>query len=655
MATIATLERPASVAAPAPARMPHLRGLDGIRALAVAGVVVYHLGTPWMRGGFLGVDVFFVLSGYLITTLILDEVERTGRFSFRHFYLRRARRLLPALAVLLLAVAGVGLVLRSEAGEVRGDIVAAVGYASNWWQIAADRSYFELVSRPPLLQHLWSLAIEEQFYLVFPLVALLAIRSGRARVGQLAALLAIASTVAMGVIAIRTNTPVPYDPSRVYFGTDTHSMGLLVGAAMASVWMPWRTWQRAGSWAHERGTAVRRFEAGVTDVLGVLALLAVVAAFVWVDEYSAALYRGGFLAFSVVAAILVGAVSDPAGLLGRQLGRQPLRWVGERSYGIYLWHWPVFVLSRPGIDVDTAGWLVTPLRLVVVLVLAELSYRYVELPVRRGALTRALATLRHSGARRRRSAVAVGGASTAVVALAVAVAVALAQVPTASAAQNTVQPGIPAALALAARPSPTASADVAAPSAPTPMLTVPAPPSVLAAPTSPVPAAPAPAPVAPAPPPDPIGGASAFGDSVMLGAAAELNARGIGVDAAESRQFGVMVDLVLASAAAGTLGHTVIVHGGTNGPIDEATLRRLLDNTRDRRVFLVNVHVPRTWEGFDNDLFTRVVAQYPNVKVLDWSSLAAANRPWLYADDIHLRPGSGRDGYAAWVLASIQP
>lgn len=637
----ATLERPAPVAVQTPTRMPHLRGLDGIRALAVTGVVIYHLGAPWMRGGFLGVDVFFVLSGFLITTLVLDEVERTGRFSFRHFYARRARRLLPALGLLLLAMGGIGLVLHSEAGELRGDIVAAAGYVSNWWQIAADRSYFELVSRPPLLQHLWSLAIEEQFYLVFPLVALLAIRWGRARVGQLAALLAVASTVAMAVLAIRTSSPVPHDPSRVYFGTDTHSMGLLVGAAMASVWMPWRTWQRAGSWAHERGQAVRRFEAGVTDVLGVLALLAVVAAFVWVDEYSAALYRGGFLAFSVLAAILVGAVADPAGLLGRQLGRQPLRWVGERSYGIYLWHWPVFVLSRPGIDVETSPWLATPARIALVLLLAEVSYRYVEMPIRRGALSRAWVAARR-GSGRRRSTFAVGAASTAFVVVAVTVGVALAQVPSATAAGRTVQPGVPAALNLTPSPTPSASTDSSSPLVdPRPHMTA----------TMPPPPAPAP----PAPPPDPIGGASAFGDSVMLGAAAELNARGIAVDAAESRQFGVMVDLVLASAAAGTLGHTVIVHGGTNGPIDEAALRRLLDSTRDRRVYLLNVHVPRTWEGFNDDLLSRVGAEYPNVHVLDWAAVAAANRPWLYTDDIHLRPGSGRDGYADWVLASIQP
>ncbi|WP_028047127.1 acyltransferase family protein [Cellulomonas sp. URHE0023] len=639
----ATLERPSTVAAPAAVGMPRLPGLDGIRALAVAGVVIYHLGAPWMRGGFLGVDVFFVLSGYLITTLILDEVELTGRFSFRQFYVRRARRLLPALGLLLMVVAGVGLVLRTEAGELRGDIIAALGYASNWWQVAADRSYFEFVSRPPLLQHLWSLAIEEQFYLVFPLVALLAARWGRARVGVLAAVLAVGSTVAMGVIAIRTSSPVPHDPSRVYFGTDTHSMGLLVGAAAASVWVPWRTWHGTGSWTQERRYPVRRFEAGVTDVLGVLALLAVVAAFVWVDEYSAALYRGGFLVFSLLAAVLVGAVADPAGVLGRQIGRQPLRWLGERSYGIYLWHWPVFVLSRPGIDVEASPWLVTPVRIAVVLLLAELSYRLVEVPIRRGALGRAVATVRRGDAGRRRSALALGAASTAIVA-AVTVAVALAQVPAATAAGHAWQPGVPVALNLSPSPAPSPSTAASTPAVPTPFPDV-ATPSAASVP------APVPAPA----PPDPVGGASAFGDSVMLGAAAELNARGIAVDAAESRQFEVMADLVLAAASAGTLGHTVIVHGGTNGPIDEAALRRLLDNTRDRRMFLVNVHVPRTWEAYNDELFTRVAPEYPNVRVLDWASLATANRPWLYADDIHLRPGSGRDGYADWVLTSIQP
>lgn len=614
-----------------PPRMPHLGGLDGIRAVAVAGVVIYHLGAPWMRGGFLGVDVFFVLSGYLITTLVLDEVERSGGFSFRRFYARRARRLLPALALLLVAMAGVAVAMPSEAAELRADIAAAVAYGSNWWQIFADRSYFEMVSRPPLLQHLWSLAIEEQFYLVFPLVVVLALRAGRARVGQVAAVLALLSTVAMAVLAIRTSSPVPNDPSRVYFGTDTHSMGLLVGAAMAAVWTPWRTWDRAGSWFRERGRAVRRFEAGVTDVLGVLALVGVVGAFVWVDEFSDALYRGGFLAFSLLAAVLVGAVADPAGLLGRGLGRQPWRWLGERSYGIYLWHWPVFMLTRPGVDVDASPWLVTVVRLAAVLGIAELSYRLVELPVRRGAVGRAVARVRRPHEDRARTVLRVVAAVVGLAVVGGVTTAALAQVPRVGGDTGSWQPeAMPTVTST--RPSATPTRTPTPTPTPTPVETV-----------------------VVAPPPEEVGTVSSIGDSVMLGAAADLTARGVVVDAVESRQFGAMLDLVRAGVAAGTLGHTVIVHGGTNGPIDEANLRELLELTRDRRVYLVNVHVPRTWAGYNNELLARVTPEYPHAHLLDWNTLGTANRPWFGGDDIHLVPGGGREGYAEWLVASIQP
>lgn len=619
-----------------PARMPYLGGLDGIRAIAVAGVVVYHLGAPWMRGGFLGVDVFFVLSGYLITTLVLDEVERTGAFSFRRFYARRARRLLPALALLLVAMSGVAVAMPGEAAELRGDIAAAVTYVSNWWQVFADRSYFEMVSRPPLLQHLWSLAIEEQFYLVFPLVVVVALRAGRARVGQVAGVLALLSTVAMAVLAIRSSSPVPNDPSRVYFGTDTHSMGLLVGAAMAAAWTPWRTWDRPGSWLRERGRAVRRFEAGVTDVLGVLALLGVVAAFVWVDEFSDALYRGGFLAFSLLAAVLVGAVADPAGLLGRALGRQPWRWLGERSYGIYLWHWPVFMLSRPGVDLDLSPWLATILRLAAVLGLAELSYRFVELPVRRGAVGRAVARVRRPHEDQARTILRVVAAAVGLAVVGGVATAALAQVPRVGAETASWQPEpVPVVTSQRATTTPTPTPTGTATPRPTPT--------------------PTPVVTPPPPPPEEVGAISSIGDSVMLGAAADLAARGVVVDAVESRQFGAMLELVRGGVAAGTLGHTVIVHGGTNGPIDEAGLRELLDLTRDRRVYLVNVHVPRTWAAYNNELLARVVPEYPHAHLLDWNTLGAANRPWFYADDIHLKAGGGREGYADWLVASVQP
>lgn len=614
--------------------LPHLPGLDGVRALAVVAVLLYHLRVPWVPGGFLGVDVFFVLSGFLVAALVLDEVEATGRFRTGRFLARRVRRLVPALLVVLAATAAAGLVARDALPSLRGDLLAAATYTSNWWQVVADRSYFELTGRPPLLQHLWSLAVEAQFYLVVPLAAVLALRAGRARVGQVAAGLAIASTVAMGVVAARAGMPVPHDPTRAYVGTDTHAMGLLLGVAAAAAWQPWRTWRRRGSWWSERGDAVRRFEAGVTDVLGVLALGGVVACVLLVDEFSVGLYRGGFLAFAALSVVLVGAAADPAGLLGRALARQPLRWLGERSYGIYLWHWPVLMLTRPDQDLTLPAWASPLVRVAITLLVAEASYRWVETPVRRGVLRRTVARLRTPGAGRARVALVTAATTTSVLAATVLLVVAVGRAPVAAPPPAAV--AVPSAVASpgSATAPPSAPIGSVVPqhdrtSAPTPVTT--------------------PAPV------EEVGAVTAVGDSVMLGAAAELAARGVAVDAVVSRQFGEMVDLVLGAAGVGTLGHTVVVHGGTNGPVAEQDLRRLLEGTTGRRVFVLNVRVPRPWEQYDNELFARVVPEYPHARLLDWKSGGEANPTWFYDDGIHLREGGGREGYAAWIAAEIQP
>ncbi|MBO3095994.1 acyltransferase family protein [Cellulomonas dongxiuzhuiae] len=618
--------RPATPGPSRPARLPHLRGLDGVRALAVVAVLLYHLRVPWAPGGFLGVDVFFVLSGYLVATLVLEEVEATGRFRTGRFLARRVRRLVPALLAVLAGAAAAGLVARDALTSLRGDLLAALTYTSNWWQVVADRSYFELTGRPPLLQHLWSLAVEAQFYLAVPLVALLALRAGRARVGQVAAVLTVASTVAMGVLAARAGMPVPQDPTRVYVGTDTHAMGLLLGVAAATVWRPWRTWRATGSWAAERGDAVRRFEAGVTDVAGVLALAGVVACVALVDEFSVGLYRGGFLAFAGLTVVLVGAAADPAGLLGRALARQPLRWLGERSYGIYLWHWPVLMLTRPDQDVTLPDWAAPLVRVGVTLLVAEASYRWVEMPVRRGALGRAVVRLRTPAPGRVRAAVVTATVTTAVVATAVVLAVGVVRTPAPGSAASG-----PTTAGTSAAPDPIGSVVPEQDRAPS------------AAPT----ADPAPA--------EEVGAVTAFGDSVMLGAAGELAARGVLVDAVVSRSFGEMVDLALGAGAAGSLGHTVVVHGGTNGPVAEEDLRRLLEGTAGHRMFVVNVRVPRPWEQYDNELFARVVPEYPHARLLDWKSGGEANPAWFYDDGIHLRAGGGREGYAAWIAQEIQP
>jgi peptidoglycan/LPS O-acetylase OafA/YrhL len=326
--------------------MGYLPGLDGVRALAVIGVLLYHADLSWIPGGFLGVDVFFVLSGFLITSLILEEFDRSGRVDFRKFYLGRARRLLPALILVLVVVSlAAALVYQDAARQLASDVVASIFYVNNWWYIAADQSYFEFIGRPPLLKHLWSLAVEEQFYLVWPAIAFLAMRRfARKGVFAVAATLAILSTIWMLQLAVANGFPDFADPSRAYFGTDSHSMGLLIGAAMATFWRPGRMRRSLPT-----GASV------IITAIGIAALLAVIWFFVFVGEFTPWLYRGGFLGLALIVATLIAAASHPGVGLGKAMGTQPWRYIGQRSYGLYLWHWPVFMATRPGLDLSLDG------------------------------------------------------------------------------------------------------------------------------------------------------------------------------------------------------------------------------------------------------------------------------------------------------------
>ena len=357
-------------------QLPYRPGLDGLRALAVTGVVLYHAGVSWMPGGFLGVDVFFVLSGYLITSLLLAERRRKGRVGFKAFWLRRARRLLPAvLLVVFVCLLAASTIARDDLARTRGDAIASLVYLTNWHLIEASHSYFNAFGRPSLLQHLWSLAVEEQFYLFWPLVLMGSLKLlGRRYTIVLTVLLALASTALMWGLYNPDR-----DPSRVYYGTDTRAATLLVGALLAFAWP-------LGGFGDE----VSHRAARVLDGVGCVALLAVIALFVRTQDYDPWLYHGGFLLVALCTAVLVAVVVHPAASLGRALGSAPLRWIGMRSYGIYLWHWPVMMLSRPGIDVPWRGTFVILAQIAVTVGLAALSYRYVEMPVRSGSAQRRL-------------------------------------------------------------------------------------------------------------------------------------------------------------------------------------------------------------------------------------------------------------------------
>jgi peptidoglycan/LPS O-acetylase OafA/YrhL len=367
----------------------YMPGLDGLRAVAVLVVIAYHLGFGWAPGGLLGVGVFFTLSGYLITDLLLAQVARSGHLRLGGFWLGRARRLLPALFVMLAVVtAWVTVFGPAQPSQFRDAVAAAALYVSNWQLILHDVSYFARFGPPSPLNHLWSLAVEEQFYIVWPFLLLLGLRfvreanplGVRARLAAVTVTLAIASALTMALLYHPS-----LDPSRVYYGTDTRACELLAGAALAMVWPSRRL--------------VASIAAGARwalDGLGVLGLLGI-GLLVWrTNEFSPFLYRGGFVLLAISTVLVVAALAHPACRLGPILGWTPLRWIGVRSYGIYLWHFPIIVLTSPSGPHGT-DLLRDTLQVAATFGIAALSWRFVEEPVRHGALGRLWRRLRAGG------------------------------------------------------------------------------------------------------------------------------------------------------------------------------------------------------------------------------------------------------------------
>lgn len=610
--------------------MGYLPGLDGVRALAVLGVLLYHADLTWITGGFLGVDVFFVLSGFLITSLLLEEYDRSGGIDFGRFYLGRARRLLPALLLMLLIVAAVVAVFfRDAAASLRADIVASLLYVNNWWYVLNDASYFEFIGRPPLLKHLWSLAVEEQFYLIWPLLAFVAMRrAGRRGVRWLAIVLALASTAWMTYLSISNGFPEYADPSRVYFGTDAHAMGLLVGAALATAWRPGRLKADIPAVARALITAT-----------GIGALLTVIAFFLLVGEFTPWLYqRGGFLALALIVALLIAMATHPASPLGRWMGTQPWRYLGQRSYGLYLWHWPVFMLTRPTLDVPLDGIPLLVLRLGLTIGIAEASYRFVEMPIRRGAIDRWISAWRNAtGSARKR----LSRQGAAIVTVAVTV-IALLGISLATA---------PAPSAQAALPADVAEAIGIADGGPTEVsLDDPADES----PSTPEPSSSASSDGTPGT--NANGRVSAIGDSVMLGARETLKKviPGTKVDAAVSRFPGAFVGKLKRYAKQGKLAPTVVLHAGTNGVMPEAMLREMLDTLADTpRVVVLTTSMPRSWRAPNNKVIASVVPDYPNAVLVDWYAESKDHPDWFASDGIHLTP-TGARAYAKLIKTAVR-
>jgi len=659
-------------------RLPYVPGLDGLRALAVVAVLLYHAGLAWIPGGFLGVEVFFVVSGYLITALLLAEVRERGRIDLKAFWVRHARRLLPALYLLLVATLAFAVVfLPGEVAGLRSDAIAAFGYATNWYLLAGQESYFEAIGRPSPLLHLWSLAVEEQFYVLWPPLFALGMGVGalRYRRRRLVSLLLAGAAASAALMAILYHPGL--DPSRLHYGTDTRATGLLVGAALAFAWMPapggrlarcrQGSSRRVRRLRHRWGWAVP----ALLDAAGLAALAGLVLSCLWLDEYRPFLYGGGYALVALATAAVICALAHPrTRLAAGPLGWRPVRWVGVRSYGIYLWHWPVFVVTRPQLDVPLDGAPLLALRLSATVLLAALSYRYVEEPVRRGALGRAWKDLREAqgplkwrlGAR---WAGAVVPAATLCVVLGVAVGHAEPPAPpsylssmksihtgteNAAPRPEAPRPEAPETRAPPTPPAPREEGDPPATEAPAPRVKEEAPPEE--APPEAAPAAAAAAAAAPAP----AGQVSAIGDSVMLGAAATLTravpALGV-MDAEVGTQVSYAIEILRWRREAGQLGDVVVVHLGNNGAFAAGQFDEMMGVLGDeRRVVFVNVKVPLPWEGPNNAVIADGVARHPNAVLVDWYSASAYHPEFFVEDGVHLQT-EGQRVYADLIAAQL--
>jgi peptidoglycan/LPS O-acetylase OafA/YrhL len=560
----------------------HLPAIDALRALAVAGVLLYHLGVSWIPGGFLGVDVFFVISGYVITRTIIDLVNRDGVFDLRKFYAARFRRLAPALIGLLIGTSFlILLVARDAAFRFMCDLPFVLLGVNNWRLIYLHQDYFSHIGRAPLLQHTWTLSVEMQFYLLWPmLLHFIWKRWGKNRISPIALFLAISSGGTL--LALSLSRGGTATSSHIYFGSDSHSIGLFLGAALAVSWIPENLSQDVSDRAQR-----------VIDSCIAIGLLGIISCYLFIKESDSLLYTLAFPIASIATTLAIAGLVHPSSRITDLLHSKVLLWIGERSYGIYLWHWVIFNVTRPNIDVTGPSLSLNLVRILIVLAIADLSYRLLELPVRNHQFQNWWRGLKYRlpQERKRKNIIFYSSITTLFTLSAASLAVA-------NATSHIVILG---ANAQGSFIETNTLKNVSNP--------------------------------------DPLDqGVWLTGDSIILGIRNSMTQsyKLSVINARVGRQIGELIDVVSQDKS---LAHNspVVMDVGNNNILNRADLVTLLNEVKSQPwIVLVNTAVPRTYRASNDAMIEDVAAQYPNVKLVDWYQISLGHPEYFAPDGVHL-------------------
>ena len=573
----------------------HISSIDGLRAIAVTAVVLYHLGISWIPGGFLGVDLFFVISGYVITRLILDSINQSSALDLRAFYAARLRRIYPGFLFMVIStIIFIGVWAPEAIKRFLSDLPYALTGSINWLLVARHQDYFETVGRPPLLQHTWSLAVELQFYLIWPIILLTVLKYfGKKNIARIALIIAMVSGTTLFFVSLQLDQANAQQISHIYFGTDTHSLGLFLGSALAVSWIP-----------QNLSADIEKRAQDVIDGIGVVGLLGLISTFLFIEESNASLYRIAFPLAGIFGCLVIISLVHPASRFAPLISTAPFRWVGQRSYGIYIWHWVIFQVTRPSVDLSGQTWALYLARVLLVLALADISLRWVEIPFRQGLVQDWFRGMKYRSAKvQLRQKISV--ISSIIIVLAITSSISVQAINKSDEVANQI-------LQQNTQEQQTQ---------------------------------------------DDLGSTTGLwvtGDSVILGIRSKLEAKEhiSLINARVGRQAPELLAVMRVDQSS-VPSSPVVFNLGNNNALSEATVVEIFEIVKNQpQVIVVNTAVPRAWKDSNNEIISRVASRYSNVKVVDWDRISKG-RPELFAPDgVHLSP-SGSDVYVDLVVSVL--